>query len=63
MAVIKTFAIAILGLGVIGAALDGALARSGARVVGFDRVHSPHDHGSSHDKIRLVHVVCCSIRQ
>jgi len=54
MASIKTFDIAVLGLGVIGAAVADALARAGARVAGFDRWHPPHDYGSSHGETRLL---------
>ncbi len=48
--------VAVLGLGIIGAATLGALARSGARVVGLDRLAPPHDQGSSHGQTRMVRV-------
>lgn len=44
----------IIGLGAIGSANLYQLARRGARVLGFDRFHPPHDRGSSHGETRIT---------
>src|SRR5688572_21939039 len=44
----------VIGLGAIGSAVACALARRGARVVGIDRFHPPHEHGSSHGRTRIT---------
>jgi sarcosine oxidase len=44
----------VLGLGGIGSAAACHLARSGQRVVGFDRYHPPHALGSSHGESRII---------
>jgi sarcosine oxidase len=46
--------VAVLGLGVMGAATARALARRGARVVGLDRYAPPHPFGSSHGRTRVI---------
>src|SRR5665213_2926809 len=50
----KTFDIAVIGLGAAGAAALSALAREGAHVVGIDRFKPPHSFGSSHGETRLL---------
>lgn len=44
----------VLGTGGMGSAALYHLARSGARVLGIDRFHPPHDRGSSHGQTRVV---------
>jgi len=44
----------VLGTGGIGSAALYHLARSGARVLGIDRFHPPHDRGSSHGQTRVI---------
>ena len=51
-----TYDYAVVGLGAAGSAALGALARTGARVVGIDRFAPPHDQGSSHGETRLLRV-------
>ena len=46
--------VAVVGLGAVGSATLYHLARSGARVVGVDRFHPPHDRGSSHGLTRIT---------
>src|SRR5664279_3878747 len=46
--------IAVVGLGGIGGQVALALADRGARVVGFDRHHPPHEAGSSHGESRAI---------
>ena len=46
--------ILVIGLGAIGSALTYQLARRGARVLGLDRFHPPHDQGSSHGLTRIT---------
>jgi sarcosine oxidase len=48
------FDIAVVGLGAMGSATVRALARAGARVVGFDRLHPPHTMGSTHGHSRII---------
>jgi sarcosine oxidase len=48
------FDIAILGLGAVGSAAARALAKRGARVIAFDRLHPPHLMGSSHGHTRII---------
>jgi sarcosine oxidase len=50
----KTADIIVAGLGAMGAATASALARRGARVLGLDRFHPPHDRGSSHGETRVI---------
>lgn len=44
----------VVGLGGIGSAACAELARRGARVLGIDRWHPPHDRGSSHGATRII---------
>ncbi len=46
--------IAVVGLGIMGAATLDALARKGVDVIGIDRFSPPHDQGSSHGQTRIV---------
>ena len=46
----------VVGLGAIGSATTYHLAKSGARVLGIDRFHPPHEHGSSHGETRITRV-------
>ncbi len=46
--------VAIVGLGAAGSAAALMLARRGQRVIGFDRFHPPHLHGSSHGRSRII---------
>jgi sarcosine oxidase len=44
----------VVGLGAMGSASLYQLARRGARVIGIDRFHPPHDQGSSHGESRIT---------
>lgn len=44
----------VIGLGAVGSAVTWQLARRGARVLGLDRFHPPHEHGSSHGRTRIT---------
>ena len=44
----------VVGLGAMGSASLYQLARRGARVIGLDRFHPPHDRGSSHGESRIT---------
>jgi sarcosine oxidase len=46
--------VAIVGLGAMGSATALTLARRGVRVVGLDRLHPPHPHGSTHGRSRII---------
>jgi len=48
------FDIAVIGLGAMGSASAHALARTGARIVAFDRLGPPHSFGSSHGHTRII---------
>lgn len=48
------FDVIVLGLGAMGSAAAHHLARAGYDVVGIDRHHPPHPHGSSHGKTRVI---------
>jgi sarcosine oxidase len=50
----KTFDVAVLGLGAIGSAAVYQLAKRGARVIGIDRYSPPHERGSSHGGTRIT---------
>jgi len=50
----KTFDVAVLGLGAIGSAAVYQLARRKARVVGIDRHSPPHAFGSTHGATRIT---------
>lgn len=50
----KTFDVAVVGLGAMGSATACHLARAGARVVGFDASRPPHTLGSSHGYTRII---------
>ncbi len=44
----------VAGVGAVGSATLDQLARRGARVLGLDRFHPPHDRGSSHGDTRIT---------
>ena len=44
----------VMGCGGFGAAAMYHLARRGLKVMGIDRFHPPHDHGSSHGETRII---------
>lgn len=46
--------VAVVGLGAVGSAVAHHLAAGGARVIGIDRFHPPHGHGSSHGATRIT---------
>ncbi len=50
----QAFDVAVIGLGAMGSAALYQLARRGARVVGIDRHHPPHSHGSTHGETRIT---------
>ncbi|MCP4837001.1 MAG: N-methyl-L-tryptophan oxidase [Phycisphaera sp.] len=49
-----TAPIVVIGTGGIGAAVLAAIARRGAPVIGIDRFHPPHEHGSTHGGSRII---------
>lgn len=50
----QQYDVAVIGLGAIGAATLYHLAKAGPKVIGIDRYHPPHDHGSSHGDTRIT---------
>ena len=46
--------VVVVGLGVAGSAVLRHLARQGASAIGIDRLHPPHDRGSSHGASRIT---------
>ena len=46
--------VVVVGLGAVGSAVAHHLAAAGAKVVGIDRFHPPHEHGSSHGATRIT---------
>jgi len=46
--------VAVVGLGAVGSAVAHHLAAGGAKVLGLDRFHPPHPHGSSHGATRIT---------
>jgi sarcosine oxidase len=48
------FDVIVVGLGAMGSAAAYHLAKSGRRVLGFDRFHPPHELGSSHGLTRII---------
>ena len=44
----------VVGLGAMGSAVTWQLARRGLRVIGLDRLHPPHDRGSTHGETRIT---------
>ena len=48
------FDVIVIGLGAMGSATAYQLARRGARVLGIDRFHPPHELGSSHGATRIT---------
>lgn len=46
--------ILVVGLGAVGSAALYQAAKLGARVIGIDRFHPPHDQGSSHGETRIT---------
>ena len=51
---VETADVVVVGLGAVGSAALHRLALSGARAVGIDRFHPPHDRGSSHGESRIT---------
>jgi sarcosine oxidase len=51
-----TYDAIVVGLGAVGSATAYQLAKGGARVLGIDRHHPPHDLGSSHGQTRITRV-------
>jgi sarcosine oxidase len=52
----RTYDVAVIGLGAMGAATLYHLARQGAEAIGLDRFSPPHVHGSSHGETRITRV-------
>lgn len=50
----STADVIVVGLGAAGAATLLALARQGMRCIGIDRLHPPHEQGSSHGESRIT---------
>src|SRR5260221_5578470 len=50
----RTFDVAVLGVGGIGSAACYHLARTGLRVVGIEQFSIPHSRGSSHGVTRIL---------
>lgn len=50
----ETADVLVLGSGGLGSAIVHHLAKAGADVLGIDRHHPPHRHGSSHGNTRLI---------
>jgi sarcosine oxidase len=50
----NTFDVIVVGLGGMGAAASGELARRGLRVLGLDQLSPGHDQGSSHGHTRII---------
>ncbi len=50
----KSFDLAVAGLGAMGSAVAYDAARRGLRVIGFDRFAPPHALGSSHGETRII---------
>ena len=48
------FDVVVVGLGAMGSAAAYALAARGLRVLGLDRYHPPHRHGSHHGESRII---------
>jgi sarcosine oxidase len=46
--------VVVVGLGAVGSAVAHHLAAGGAKVIGIDRFHPPHEHGSSHGATRIT---------
>lgn len=46
--------VVVVGLGAFGSAIAYHLAAAGAQVIGIDRFHPPHEHGSSHGATRIT---------
>lgn len=51
-----TWDVIVAGAGAVGSAALCQLARRGARVLGLDRFHPPHDRGSSHGDTRITRI-------
>ncbi len=48
----------VVGLGAMGASACWQLAQRGASVLGIDRFHPPHAHGSTHGDTRITRLAC-----
>jgi sarcosine oxidase len=55
---LKSYDVAVLGLGAMGAAASYQLAKRGAKVLGIDRHAPPHEFGSSHGDTRVTRIAC-----
>lgn len=53
-----TYDVIVVGLGAMGSAAIYQLAKRGARVLGLDQFHSPHNLGSSHGGSRITRQAC-----
>jgi sarcosine oxidase len=51
-----TYDAIVVGLGAVGSATTYQLAKAGARVLGIDRFHPPHDLGSTHGETRITRI-------
>ncbi|HEV2061298.1 MAG TPA: FAD-dependent oxidoreductase, partial [Solirubrobacteraceae bacterium] len=52
----RTYDAIVVGLGAVGSATTYHLAKQGARVLGIDRFHPPHELGSTHGETRITRV-------
>ncbi|MBC8003248.1 MAG: N-methyl-L-tryptophan oxidase [Opitutaceae bacterium] len=50
----QQFDVIVIGLGAMGSAALYQLSRRGLRILGIDRFHPPHHHGSSHGDTRIT---------
>ena len=50
----KSYDVAVVGLGAMGAATAWRLSRRGVSVIGFDRYRPPHTLGSTHGRSRII---------
>jgi sarcosine oxidase len=51
---VEKYDVVVMGCGGFGASAMFHLANRGLRVIGIDRFHPPHDHGSSHGETRII---------
>ncbi|MCG7393489.1 N-methyl-L-tryptophan oxidase [Microvirga sp. ACRRW] len=54
MSVARSYDVAVIGLGAMGAAALYQLAKRGVKAVGIDRFSPPHDQGSTHGETRIT---------
>jgi sarcosine oxidase len=53
-----SYDVIVLGLGAMGAAASHQLAIRGAKVLGLDQFHPPHEQGSTHGDTRITRLAC-----